>query len=63
MGKAKKRMGRPPKAVKEINPVRQVGRWTDEQWQLVQAAAKAADVSVAEWAREKLLRAAKRQLK
>ena len=63
MGKAKKRIGRPPKRVKEINPVRQVGRWSDDQWELVQQAAERSGLSVAEWARGILLRAAKRQLK
>lgn len=53
-------MGRPPKKVKEINPVRQVGRWPDEQWELIRRAAERSGVSVAEWARQILLRAAKR---
>jgi hypothetical protein len=61
-GMAKKRIGRPPKAVKAINPVRQVGRWPESDWLLVKHAAEKADKSVAEWAREKLLRAARREL-
>ena len=58
-----KKVGRPPKKVKEINPVRQIGRWPDDQWDLIRAAAEGSGVSVAEWAREILLRAAKRQVK
>jgi uncharacterized protein (DUF1778 family) len=56
-----KRMGRPPKAQKEINPVRQIGRWPDDQWELIQTAAERSGKSVAQWAREILLRAAKRR--
>jgi hypothetical protein len=58
-----KPVGRPPKKVKVINPVRQVGRWPDEQWEIVQRAAGAEGLSVAEWARGVLLRAAKRIVK
>jgi len=61
MSKKHRGPGRPKKAKKEINPVRQIGRWPDDQWELVQAAALNAGTSVAEWAREILLRAAKRQ--
>jgi len=63
MTNAKKLPGRPRKEHKEINPVRQIGRWPDDQWELIREAAKKAGVSVAEWAREILLRAAKRQVK
>ena len=63
MAKSKKRLGRPPKATKEINPVRQVGRWPDDQWELIRQAADRSGLSVAEWARQILLRAAKRVLK
>lgn len=59
---SKKRPGRPRKEVKEVNPTRQVGRWDDASWGLVKQAAEKAGKSVAEWAREKLLRAAKREL-
>lgn len=62
MDKPKKRIGRPPKAVKEINLVRQVGRWDDKSWGTIKRAAQKAGKSVAGWAREKLLRAAKREL-
>ena len=58
----KKRVGRPPKEKKEINLVRQVGRWTDEDWELIRRAARKADKSVAAWARERLLRSARREL-
>jgi hypothetical protein len=61
MSKKPRGPGRPPKAHKEINPVRQIGRWPDDQWGLIQTAASNAGTSVAEWAREILLRAAKRQ--
>ncbi len=60
MSKAKPKVGRPRKAVKEINPVRQIGRWPDDQWELIRAAAECKGVSVAEWARAVLLAAAKR---
>jgi hypothetical protein len=60
MAEAKKTIGRPPKAEKEINPVRQIGRWSDEQWDVIRKAAESVDKSVAEWARGVLLRAAKR---
>jgi hypothetical protein len=63
MAKSKKKAGRPPKAVKEINPVRQIGRWPDDQWELIREAAGLEGVSVAEWAREILLRAARRSVK
>jgi len=63
MSETKKPPGRPPKAEKEINPVRQIGRWPDDQWDLIREAAERADLSVAEWARRILLRAANRQLK
>jgi hypothetical protein len=56
----KPKMGRPPKKVKEIYPVRQIGRWPDDQWELIRGAAERSGVSVAEWARAILLRAAKR---
>lgn len=60
MSTTKKKAGRPPKKVKEINPVRQIGRWPDDQWDLIRNAATSSGLSVAEWAREILLRAAKR---
>ena len=47
-------------SIKEINPVRQIGRWTDEQWDIVRKAADQAGTSVAAWARGVLLRAAGR---
>lgn len=53
--------GRPPKKTKEINPVRQVGRWTDADWGAVRAAAERAGTNVADWARGVLLGAAKRK--
>jgi hypothetical protein len=63
MSKKPNPVGRPPKKVKQINPVRQVGRWPDDQWEIVQGAAETEGLSVAEWARGVLLRAAKRVLK
>ena len=57
------KIGRPPKLVKEINPVRQVGRWPDEQWDVIREAAKDSKLSIAEWARGILLKAAKRKPK
>ena len=61
MTKKHKPVGRPRKKVKEINPVRQIGRWPDDQWELIRQAADSAGLSVAEWARDILLRAAKRR--
>jgi hypothetical protein len=61
MNKKPRPVGRPPKKVKEINPVRQIGRWPDDQWELIREAAERSGVSVAEWARDILLRAAKRR--
>ena len=58
-----RKVGRPRKAEKEINPVRQIGRWPDDQWELIRKAADNSGVSVAEWAREILLRAARRAVK
>jgi len=57
------KLGRPPKAVKEINPVRQVGRWTDSDWQLIRDAAASRGENVAEFAKAVLIRAAKRTVK
>jgi hypothetical protein len=54
------KIGRPPKAVKEINPQVQFGRRPQADVDLVDAAAQAAGKSRAEWAWEILLRAAKR---
>ena len=56
----KKKVGRPPKPAgkKCINPVRQVGRWPDEDWDKIRDAAAAAGSNVAAWARPILLRAA-----
>lgn len=55
------KIGRPPKATKEINKPRMIGRWRDDQWQEIRDAAERAGTSVAEWAREILLRAARRK--
>ena len=63
MSKDHNPVGRPRKAVKEINPVRQIGRWPDDQWELIRHAADRAGLSVAEWARGILLRAARRRIK
>lgn len=61
--KKKRPIGRPPKRIKEINPVRQVGRWTDADWLIVRKAAEHQGQNVAEFAKETLLRRAKRILK
>ena len=58
-----KRIGRPPKAVKEINPQVQFGRRAQCDIDAIDAAAAAAVMSRAEWAWEVLLKAAKRQLR
>ena len=54
------KLGRPPKAVKEINPVRQVGRWTDSDWQLIRDAAELRGENVAQFCKAVLIRAARR---
>jgi len=51
-------MGRPPKKCKEVNPVRQIGRWTEEDWDLIRQAAAKKGLSVAGWARPILMAAA-----
>lgn len=55
-----KKLGRPRKKVKEINTVRQVGRWTDEDWNQIRAAAKKEGLDVATWCKRVLKRCAKR---
>lgn len=62
MGKNTKKIGRPRKKVKEINPPRMIGRWDADSWQLIRSAAASADTGIAGWARPILIRAAKRQL-
>lgn len=52
-------MGRPRKARKERNPTRQIGRWDDATWREIKEAAARRQMSVAAWAREVLLRAAR----
>ena len=59
----KRKRGRPRKEVKEINPVRQVGRWTDEDWQTVRDAAAAEELSVAAFVKRIVKRAVKRSAK
>lgn len=56
-------MGRPPKMHKEVNPVRQIGRWTEEDWELIRQAAAAKGLSVAGWARPILMAAARRVIR
>ena len=45
-----------------INPVRQVGRWNEADWDLIREAAQQSKTPVSVWARTRLLRAARRQL-
>lgn len=59
----KRKRGRPRKEVKEINPVRQVGRWTDADWQEVRDAAEAKGVNVAAFVKRIVKRAVKRLAK
>jgi hypothetical protein len=56
-----KRIGRPPKLVKQINPQVQFGRREQADIDAIDAAAAAAGMSRAEWAWEVLLEAAKWQ--
>jgi len=61
--KEKRGVGRPRKAVKEINPQRLQSRWDEESWSLLERAAAAAGCeSVVEWARPRLIKTAKREL-
>ena len=50
---AKRKPGRP--VTTGTRPIRNVGRWSDRDWNKIKAAARRADVSVAEWARGILL--------
>ncbi len=55
--------GRPPKAVKEINPQVQVGRHPQSEIDEIDAAAGAAGKTRSDWAWPILLRAARRKAK
>ena len=57
----KPRLGRPPKAVKEINPQVQIGRHPQDEIDLIDAAAKAKGLTRSAWAWAILMRAAKRE--
>jgi hypothetical protein len=56
--------GRPPKPPGEKfkTTQRQFGRISDEDWELLQSAAKAAGLPFTQWAKGLLLKAAKRQI-
>ncbi len=58
-----KKRGRPPKAVKEVNPQVQIGRHPQDEIDLIDEAAKAAGSDRSNWAWPILLRAAKRQMR
>ena len=60
----KRGRGRPPKPAEEryMTPSRQLGRVSDEDWQVLQDAASKSGKSFTQWAVEILLRNAKRQL-
>ena len=59
----KPRIGRPPKRVKALNPLRLQSRWSDESWSELEAAADLAGAeSVVAWARPRLIRLARREL-
>ncbi len=57
-------MSRPPKpeGEKYRTPQRQLGRVSDEDWEMLKAAAEKAGVPFTQWALPILLRNAKRQL-
>ena len=59
-----KRIGRPPKPPDEkyLTPARQIGRVADEDWEILQRAARASGKPFTTWAIEILLRNARRQL-
>lgn len=63
MKESKPRLGRPPKAVKEINPQVQIGRHPQDEIDMIDEAAKAAGADRSNWAWAILLRAAKRQMR
>lgn len=54
--------GRPRKAVSEVNPQVQIGRHPEDEIDAVDAAAKAAGKTRSDWAWEKLIVAARRDL-
>ena len=68
MATKKRKAGRPRKTTSEINPVRQVGRWSDEAWARIEEAAKKQArrnrqrVNVAGWCKERLIPAAEEEL-
>ena len=63
MKKKAKKVGRPRKAVKEINRQVQFGRRPQEDIDLIDAAAEEAGMTRAEWAWSVLLPAARRRTK
>ncbi|MEO2017348.1 MAG: hypothetical protein ABGZ53_23585 [Fuerstiella sp.] len=64
MKKKTRRIGRPPKppGEKYTTPQRQLGRVTDDDWNLLLTAAKEAGKPFTQWAVQILLRNARRQL-
>ncbi|MEO2017296.1 MAG: hypothetical protein ABGZ53_23310 [Fuerstiella sp.] len=64
MKKEKRRIGRPPKppGEKYTTPQRQLGRVTDDDWDLLLTAAREAGKPFTQWAVQILLRNARRQL-
>lgn len=61
MGKDAKPPGRPPKG-DEAQSARLYLRAVDDEKDLFESAAKAADLSLSEWIRDRLVKAAKREL-
>ena len=57
----KAKIGRPKTT--GTNPIREVGRCSDADWQIVRDAAGLDGKPVATWARETVLRAARKRLK
>ena len=60
----KNKGGRPrkPPGEKYLTPPRQIGRWTDEDWELVKSAAEKEGKTITDWAKAILLRNARRVL-
>jgi len=56
-----KKRGRPKKECSEKNKPRQLGRWSDNEWQALRDAAAKKGLAVATWARPILLAAAGRR--
>jgi uncharacterized protein (DUF1778 family) len=64
MTKKQPKRGRPPteRGAYNPHPARQLGRVSEEEWELIKAGAEASGKSLTQWGVAELLRAAKREL-